>query len=89
MLHLTTTIVFQDIRTTPVTTQTLLLLTFTPKYDKTATLAISKPQPSSASHSQHTKKLPSEAPSFAGVFPSDTEVQIDLLLANQHTIMAN
>ena len=58
----TTATVSQDIPATPVTAQTLLLLTSTPKFDRIATPAISEPQPSSTSHSQHTEKLPSEAP---------------------------
>ena len=82
MPHPTIAIVSQDIPPTPITAQTLLLLTSTPKYDKIATPAISKPQPSSTSHSQHTKKLPSEAPSSVGVFPNAVEVQLDFLLAN-------
>ena len=79
----------QEIPATPVTAQTLLLLTFTLKFDRTATPAISEPQLSSASHSQHTVKLPSGVPLNAEAFPNDAEVQMDLILANQHIIMAN
>ena len=89
MQNPTSATVFQDVPATPVTAQILLLLTSTPKYDKIATPIVSEPQQSSASHSQHTEKLPSGDPSSAEVFPNATEVQMDLLLANQHTIMAN
>ena len=82
-------IVFQDVPATPVTAQTLLLLTSTPKYDRTTTPAISEPQQSSASHSQHTEKLPYGDPSSVEVFQNAAEAQMDLLLANQHSIMAN
>ena len=83
MPHLATTIASQEIHVTPVTTQTLLLLTSTPKYDKPAPPAISEHQLSSTSHSQHMVKLPSRAPSSAEVSVNAAEVQIDLLLANQ------
>ena len=84
-----TTTASQEFPATPITAQTLLLLTSTPKYDKTATLTIFEPQQSSASHSQHTEKLPSGDPSSTEVFLDAVEVQMDLLLANQHSIMAN
>ena len=67
----------------------MLLLTSTPIYDRTATPAASEPQQSSASHSQHTKKVPTKDPSSAKVLLNAAEVQMDLLLANQYTIMAN
>ena len=70
----TTAIVSQDVPTTLVTAQTLLLLTSTPKFDRKATLTISEPQPSLASYSQHTEKLLSEVPSFAGIFPNAANV---------------
>ena len=89
MPHLATTTASQQIPAAPVTAQTLLLLTSTPKYDITATPAVSEHQLSSASHSHHMVKLPSRAPSSVEVSLNAIEVQINLLLANQHTIMAN
>ena len=65
MPHLATATTSQEIPATLVTLQTLLLLTSTPKFDKTATPAVSEPQLSSASHSQHIVKLPSGVPSNA------------------------
>ena len=44
---------------------------------------------SSKGQSHHIIKLPFRAPSNAEAFPDATEVHMDLLLANQHTIMAN
>ena len=79
----------QEFPATPVIAQTLLLLIFTPIYDRIATPAVSEPQQSSANHSQHTEKVPIGEPSSAKVLLNATEVQMDLLLANQHTIMAN
>ena len=84
-----TAAISQEFLATPVTTQTLLLLTSTSIFDKTATPTISEPQQSSANHSHHTEKVPSEEPSSAEVLLNATEVQMDLFLANQHTIMAN
>ena len=72
----------QEIPATPVTAQTLLLLTSTPKYDRIATLTVSEPQQSSASYSQHTVKLSSRALSSTEGFLNAADVQMDLLLAN-------
>ena len=85
----TTAIASQEIPATLVIAQTLLLLTSTPKYDRIATPTDSEHQLSLASHSHHTVKLPSGTPSSAEVSPNAAKVQMDLLLANQHTIMAN
>ena len=74
MPHLTTITTSQEILATLLTAQTLLLLTSTLKFYRIATLAVSKPQLSSTSHSQNTKKLPSRAPSNADVFPNAVEV---------------
>ena len=79
----------QEISATLVTTKTLPLLTLRPQLDRLATLTCSEPAQSSASQSHHTIKLPSRAPSNAKAFLGAAEVQMDLLLANQHTIMAN
>ena len=84
-----TTIVSQELSATLIIAQTLLLLTSTPEYDRTATPTVSKPKQSLASHSQHTEKLLSRDPSSAEVFPNAAEVQMDLLLAKQYAIMAN
>ena len=65
------------------------MLTSTPKFDRKATLAISEPTQSSAIQSHHTVKLPFGAPLNAEAFLDATNVQMVLLLANQHTIMAN
>ena len=89
MPHLATAIASQEILVTLVTVQTLLLLTSTPNHDRTTTLATSEHQLSSVSHNQHIVKLPSGAPSSTEVFPNAVEVQMDLLLTNQYTIMAN
>ena len=82
MPHLAITITSHEIPGTLVTAQTLLLLTSTPKYDKIGTPTVSKQQLSSASHSQHMVKLPSEVPSSAEISPNAAKVQMDLLLAN-------
>ena len=74
MPHLATTTLSQEIPATPVTAQTLLLLTSTPKFDKTTTLTVSELQLSSTSHNQPTVKLPSRAPSNAEAFPHAAEV---------------
>ena len=79
----------QDIPTTLTTAHTLLLLTSGSQFDKTATSARSEPAQSSASQSHHIAKLPSRAPSQADAFPEPSEIQLDLILANQHTFMAN
>ena len=79
----------QDITATLVTAKTLLLLISGHQFDKTVTPTHFEPTQSSASKSQHIVKLPFRAPSNAKAFPGDAEVQLDLLLANQHTIMAN
>ena len=89
MPHLATATTSQEIPATPIAVQTLLLLTSIPKFDRIATPIVFKPQLSSASHSQNIEKLPSGAPSSAEAFPNANEVQMDLMLANQHTIMAN
>ena len=67
----------------------MLLVTSTPIYDRTATVAIFEPQQLSASHSQCIEKMATGEHSFAEVLLNATEVQMDQLLANQHTIMAN
>ena len=69
--------------------QTLLLLTSGPEFDKIATLVVFDQAQSLAQPSQHTEKLPSEAPSQAEVFPNMDDIQRDLLLSNQHALMAN
>ena len=79
----------QDIAATPTTAKTLLLLTSAPHFDRTATPACFVSAKSLESNSHHTKKLPSGAPSNAKAFPYAVEVQMDLLLANQHMIIAN
>ena len=84
-----TATVSQEFLATLVIAQTLLLLTSTPIFDKTASPVVSKPHQYSANHSHHTKKIPFEDPSSAEVPLNATEVQMDLLLANQHSIMAN
>ena len=56
MLYLTIVTISQDVPATPLTAKILLLLTSTPTYDRTATLATLEAQLSSANHSQHTKK---------------------------------
>ena len=89
MPQLTTATVSQTFPTTFVTAQTSLLLTSTPIFDKTTSPAVSEPHQSSANHNHRNEKIPSEEPSSAEVPLNATEVQMDLLLANQHTIMAN
>ena len=79
----------QEFPATLVMAKTLLLLTSGPQFNRTATLAHSKPTQSSASQSRHTIKLPSGTPSNAKDFLDAAEVQVDLLLINQHTIIAN
>ena len=64
-------------------------MTFAPKFDKTTTPAIFELAQSSASQSLHIVKLLSGAPSNAEAFPNATQVQMDLLLTNQHIIIAN
>ena len=76
----------QDMPGTPTTAKTLLLLTSRPQFDRIATPASSAFAKSLAAN---TDKLPSRAPSNAEAFLNATEVQMDLMLANQHTIMAN
>ena len=68
MPHLAIATTSQEIPATLVTVQTLLFLAFTPKFDRTATPVVSEPQLSSTSHSQHTVKLHSGAPSNAEAF---------------------
>ena len=85
----TTATASQEFPATPITAQTLLLLTSTPKYERIATPTISEPPQLSTSHSQHTENLFSGSPSSTKDFPNAAAVQMDLLLANQHTIMAN
>ena len=79
----------QEILTTPITAKTLLLLTYGLQFDRIATYVVSEPAQSSTSQSWHTAKFPFEAPSNVDAFLDVTEVQMDLLLANQHIIMAN
>ena len=78
----------QDVPATSTAAHTLLLLTEGPKFDKTVSQAIFESAKSSATH---TNKLLSEklalTPTHA--FPSANKIQMDLLLANQQTIMAN
>ena len=76
----------QDIPTTPTTAKTLLLLTSSSQFDRTTTQAISD---STKSSTGATKKLSSGATLNVEAFPDVAIVQMDLLLANQHTIMAN
>ena len=54
-----TATVSQEFPATPVTAQTLLLLTSTPIFDKTASPAVSEPHQSSTNRSHHTEKIPS------------------------------
>ena len=70
--------------TTPTTTNTLLLLTTGPRFDKTTSDG-AKPSAS------HTEKLPFDELSRThdNVLPNAAKVQMDLILANQQTIMAN
>ena len=68
-----TATVSQDFLATPITAQTLLLLTSTPIFDKTASLAVSEPHQSSANHSHHTEKIPFEEPSSVEVPLNATE----------------
>ena len=79
----------QEIPATLVTAKTLLLLTSRPKFDRTVTPIDFEPAQSSASQSGHTAKLPFKAPSNVDAFLDATEVQMHLLLANQHTLMEN
>ena len=64
----------QENLATPVTAQTLLMLTSRPKFDKTATPAVSDHAQSLAQPSQHIEKLPFEAPSQAEVFPNMDDI---------------
>ena len=89
MLNPATTTASQDIPATLTTAKTLLLLTSEPQFDRTVTPARSEPTLSSASRSHHTGNLPTRAPSNAEAFPDLTVIQIDFILANQHTFMAN
>ena len=84
LLNPTMATAFQDHPATPSTAKTLLLLTTSPRFDRTATKTSSKFAKSSA----RQEKLPSKESSIAYVFPNATEVHIDLTLANQHTTMA-
>ena len=84
MPDLTTT--SQDIAAT-LTTKTLLLLTSGPQFDRIATPAYS--EHALASQSYHIAKLPSKVLSHADAFSEPSEIQMDLILANQHTLMAN
>ena len=68
MPHLATATISQEIPATLVTAQTLLLLISTPKFDRTTTPAISEPQLSLVSHSQHTVQLSSGSPSNIEAF---------------------
>ena len=86
ILHPAIAIASQDNLATPSTAKTLLLLTTRPKFDRTITKDGSESMKSSAGH---TEKLLSKEPSTTDVLPNATEVQIDLILANQQTIMAN
>ena len=76
----------QEIPTTPNIAKSLLLLTCGPKFDKTVIQAESESTKSSAGH---TDKVPSGEPPTANAIPDTVEVQLDLILANQHQIMAN
>ena len=79
----------QDISATLTTAKTLLLLTSGHQFDKTVTPFHSKSAKSLESQSHHTAKLPSRAPSNAYAFIDPTEIQMDLILTNQHTLIAN
>ena len=76
----------QDIPATPTSTKTLLLLTSSPKFNRIATLVGSESAKSSVGN---TEKIPSREPPTAYVLPNDIDIQLDLVLANQHLIMAN
>ena len=85
-LTTTTATISQDIPATISTAKTLLLLTTGPKFDRTAAEATSDSTKSSAAH---IEKQPFEEPSIANVLPNAAKVQMDLIMANQQTIMAN
>ena len=65
------------------------MLTFRLEFDKSTSPAISDQAQSSAQPSQRTEKLHFEIPSQAEVFPNMDDIQRDLLLSNQHALMAN
>ena len=71
----TTAIASQEFLTTPITTQTFLLLTLTPIYDRTASPAVFEPQQSLTSHSQHIEKVPPGDPSSAEVLLNAAKVR--------------
>ena len=68
---------------TPSTAKTLLLLTTGPRFDRIAIKAAFESTKTSAGH---TKQLLFEEPSTENVFPNAVEVQIDLIMANQHAL---
>ena len=75
----TSTTTSQDVPTTLTIANTLLLLTFGPRFDRTTTQASFESTKSSAAN---TEKLPFREPSTAEVFPNVAEVQ----MANQHIL---
>ena len=66
-----------------------MLLTSGPQFGRTTTPVHLESVKSSKSQSHHTAKLPSRAPSNANTFLDPTEVHMDLIPTNQHTLMAN
>ena len=81
-----TTTTSQDIPATPSTAKTLLLLTIGSQFERPTTEALSDSRKSSAAH---TEKLPFEESSITDTLLNAAEVQMDLILANQQTIVAN
>ena len=85
MPNLASATMSQEIPATSTTAKTLLLLTSGLKFDKTAQAG----SESTKSLVGHTNKLPSGEPPTANAISDAIEVQLDLILANQHQIMAN
>ena len=77
----------QDVPATPTTANAPLLLTAGLKFDRTTSETVSESAKSSAAH---TEEVPSEEPALGPtpIFSIANEIQMDLLLANQQTIMA-
>ena len=86
MPNLASTTASQDIPATPTTAKTLLLLTSRPGFDRTTNQAGSESVKSSIAH---IEKLPFEEPTTIYVLPNAANVQLDIILVNQQTIMAN
>ena len=61
-------------------------MTTSSQFERTTTEAVFV---STKSLVAHTEKLPSEEPSAVDILPNTTELRMDLILANQQTIMAN